>query len=137
MPTTFDFFVTSMHFEYLIKGTSTFAGVSQSTIGGTESIVSASFAFFISAAVLINRRRNNPYQDRIGLALVNPGDFFTGKMETIPRVKFETNPINEQHQTTLKNIACLLGWAHKRLGACCPRCKNRMNNFKSSTQIRR
>ena len=42
--------------------------------------------FFISPAVLINWRRNNPYQDRIGLALINPCDFFTGKMETIPRI---------------------------------------------------
>ena len=48
IPTIFDFFETKIHFEYLINGTSTFAGVSQSTIGGTESIVSASFDFFNS-----------------------------------------------------------------------------------------
>ena len=46
IPTIFDFFETRMHLEYLINGTSTFAGVSKSTIGGTESMVSASFAFF-------------------------------------------------------------------------------------------
>jgi len=50
IPTIFDFFETRMHFEYLIKGTRTFAGVSKSTIGGTGSIVAASFAFFNSAS---------------------------------------------------------------------------------------
>ena len=46
----FDFFETRIHLEYLIRGTSTFAGVSQSTIGGTESIVSANLDFFNSAS---------------------------------------------------------------------------------------
>ena len=50
IPITFDFFVTRIHFEYLINGTKTFAGVSKSTIGGMESIVSDSFAFFNSAS---------------------------------------------------------------------------------------
>ena len=34
IPIIFDFFETRIHFEYLINGTKTFAGVSQSTIGG-------------------------------------------------------------------------------------------------------
>ena len=46
IPVIFDFFETRMHFEYLISGTKTLAGVFQSTIGGTDSIVSASRAFF-------------------------------------------------------------------------------------------
>ena len=50
IPTILDFFEIKIHLEYLINGTSTFAGVSQSTIGGIESIVSASFAFFNSAS---------------------------------------------------------------------------------------
>ena len=47
-----DFFDTRIHFEYLISGTKTFAGVSKSTIGGMGSIVSANFDFFKSASPL-------------------------------------------------------------------------------------
>ena len=50
IPMTFDFFETRIHFEYLIKGTNTFAGVSKSTIGGIGSIVFSSFDFFNSAS---------------------------------------------------------------------------------------
>ena len=48
----FDFFDTRIHFEYLISGTNTFAGVSKSTIGGIDSIVSDNFDFFNSASPL-------------------------------------------------------------------------------------
>ena len=37
-----------MHFENLIKGTRTFAGVSKSIIGGADSMTSFSLAFFNS-----------------------------------------------------------------------------------------
>ena len=50
IPMIFDFFDTRIHFECLISGTNTFAGVSKSTIGGIESIVSSSFDFFNSAS---------------------------------------------------------------------------------------
>ena len=40
IPMIFEFFDTRIHFVYLISGTKTFAGVSKSTIGGMESIVS-------------------------------------------------------------------------------------------------
>ena len=52
IPMIFDFFETRMHFEYLINGTKTFAGVSKSTIGGIGSIVSDNLAFLSSASPL-------------------------------------------------------------------------------------